>query len=571
MKKQGTIQFRYGLSSLGKPVSIENAEKGQQYTCLSCGAPLVPRKGEIRQHHFAHKSNPDNCSFETYLHKLTKYFIRTLFEEKQKLIAVREPNMHPCDRMHECQFFDKEKGFYLCYQKEDNIINLLDFDECVEEEPIKGLNDPEKEFVADLLFKSKNLEPILVEIYVEHKCEPEKITSGLRIIEIKIINEDDIEKLLSGNLNTCPEVNFYGFEKEESPTDQVIGKEIWHGIEKNGTYNEHTVNCKEAFHPDDEASWEKFSLYKPTASYEAYSLHKYAIKRIKEQFEKGSTFPISFYTDGKCSDMNKCPFSNMEQCHGLGLITFDLKQFYDTCREVQFESATINLVLSNSQKPEKTQTIIQIQCTHEEAPLKLKKSNHRLIIISVRTEKDIEFILLHGITEIPKSESNNTEFPGFAKFYGFKRKHNLQDKKGERNIRRFYLYQSGKAYVTNKEEFKSCRNIYTKDDNRAIFEASIDDSLQILPNHSLYEIGFIAAKQNGINIKTCQFCKYHRNGFEIGYSSNPIFCCLYKKYRTPEYPSSEYAEKCQYYKEDYNLLNEIKNEMPKYIIATFSK
>lgn len=260
MKKQGTIQFRYGLSSSGKPVSIENAEKGQQYTCLSCGAPLVPRQGKIRQHHFAHKSNPDNCSFETYLHKLTKYFIRTLFEEKQKLIAVREPNMHPCDRMQVCPFI-QHGPFDTCYFKEDNTINLLDFESCLEEEPIKGIKDPEKEFIADLLFKSESKEPVLVEVFVKHPCTAEKIESGLRIIEIEIHSEQDVENLLSGELNKCSGIKFYGFENDNSPTDKNPGMDILHGSETKYGFVQETTNCKDAFWPQEDSIWEMYSCW----------------------------------------------------------------------------------------------------------------------------------------------------------------------------------------------------------------------------------------------------------------------------------------------------------------------
>ena len=38
-------------------VHIDETQSNQEYYCPSCGAPLVVKKGEIRQHHFAHKSN----------------------------------------------------------------------------------------------------------------------------------------------------------------------------------------------------------------------------------------------------------------------------------------------------------------------------------------------------------------------------------------------------------------------------------------------------------------------------------------------------------------------------------
>ena len=33
-----------------------NAVKGLKYTCPGCGEPVIVRKGDVRIHHFAHKS-----------------------------------------------------------------------------------------------------------------------------------------------------------------------------------------------------------------------------------------------------------------------------------------------------------------------------------------------------------------------------------------------------------------------------------------------------------------------------------------------------------------------------------
>ena len=38
-------------------VHIDSTQSNQEYYCPSCGAPLIVRKGEIRQHHFAHRPN----------------------------------------------------------------------------------------------------------------------------------------------------------------------------------------------------------------------------------------------------------------------------------------------------------------------------------------------------------------------------------------------------------------------------------------------------------------------------------------------------------------------------------
>ena len=154
---------------------------------------------------------------------------------------------------------------------------------------------------------------------------------------------------------------------------------------------------------------------------------------------------------------------------------------------------------------------------------------------------------------------------GFAKFHNFKKKASSPEPLEKRDIQRFYLFRSGKAFVTNMDEPKSCREVHTKDNDKAIFEASID--CFYLNSPSPYEFGYMAAIQNGIQVRTCQFCKYHRSGYEVGLRLDPIFCCLYKKYGTPENPEPQYAHQCQYYREDKELMDKVSRQMPPIVIA----
>ena len=81
--------------------------------------------------------------------------------------------------------------------EERNLAHDIDlkeiYDTCEEEVSING-------FVADLLLtssKKPNIPPILIEICVSHACEVEKRNSGLKIIEIKIKDESDFDKIFS--------------------------------------------------------------------------------------------------------------------------------------------------------------------------------------------------------------------------------------------------------------------------------------------------------------------------------------------------------------------------------------
>ena len=74
------------------------AQRGIQYSCPSCFAPVVPRQGAIRRHHFAHLSGAINCSTESQLHALCKRLISGGFEA-----ALKERRSYELDwRCSEC-------------------------------------------------------------------------------------------------------------------------------------------------------------------------------------------------------------------------------------------------------------------------------------------------------------------------------------------------------------------------------------------------------------------------------------------------------------------------------------
>ncbi|MCR5759221.1 MAG: hypothetical protein K6G39_02580 [Bacteroidales bacterium] len=298
-------------------------------------------------------------------------------------------------------------------------------------------------------------------------------------------------------------------------------------------------------------------------------LHMVAKRLIKEEFEKDKPFMVGYYRDVKCSDGATCPFANEEECHDYKLETYDLKKFYDTSEEEKpIGDYIADILLTNSLKPDRKPVLIEIQVSHKSTPQK-RDSGLRIIEIRIKTEEDITTLLSSPIVENPDAkygQVRDVETIGFAKFHGFKKNSSAPEPLAQRSIQRFYLFRSGKAFVTPMDEFKSCRDVLTKDNDKAIFEASIDSFY--LGNPSPYEFGYAAARQHGIDVKTCQFCKYHSNGYEVGFGLDPIFCRLYKKYGTPENPKPHYAKSCKYYCEDRGLLEKIRNSMPTIVVAT---
>lgn len=60
-------------------VNIQQVERGLacNCTCFECGEVVIARKGEIKEHHFAHASNKESCTInlESVLHKYAKEVI----------------------------------------------------------------------------------------------------------------------------------------------------------------------------------------------------------------------------------------------------------------------------------------------------------------------------------------------------------------------------------------------------------------------------------------------------------------------------------------------------------------
>ena len=111
-------------------------------------------------------------------------------------------------------------------------INLRDmYDTCT---PEKG----EDKYIADLLLtnsKDKTIKPMFLEIYVTHKCSKDKITSGYKIIEIKIKKKGDADcEIIENTGDVADRYLFMRYANE------VVPPQIWfHGFEKESTFDDY--------------------------------------------------------------------------------------------------------------------------------------------------------------------------------------------------------------------------------------------------------------------------------------------------------------------------------------------
>lgn len=192
------IKYRLARGSDGSTVHIsavteENRGDFASLTCIGCGRQLIPSLGRIKSHHFRHKAvAEDPCSVESYLHIAAKETVARAFNEA---IADGRPYVMEVDHMVVCRNAEALIGAVCYHSFRRTEHDLTQFYEHAEIE--RGVG----RFVADVLLRSRGedrAKDLLVEICVAHPCDEAKVASGLRIVEIPVRSDDDIEELRQG-------------------------------------------------------------------------------------------------------------------------------------------------------------------------------------------------------------------------------------------------------------------------------------------------------------------------------------------------------------------------------------
>ena len=120
-----TLMTKFPLGALlnGEYCLPCNAEKGLDYICPGCKAPVILRRGEIKAPHFAHKPGERRCEFydhpgEGEIHKMTKHIIADLLRKRKiKKIQRLCPMKYLC-LSHDLGRFDEQ----VKYEEGDEVI-----------------------------------------------------------------------------------------------------------------------------------------------------------------------------------------------------------------------------------------------------------------------------------------------------------------------------------------------------------------------------------------------------------------------------------------------------------------
>ncbi len=196
------INFRFAVSGEqivdAEPVRFRKEQFPQGFRCVGCGEPMIPRTdGSKKRPHFAHKGDT-TCNGETYLHQLAKRQFIALFKE---LLSANQPlNLelwHPtnCPGIPNPFFAGCPLQRLRDEERQESRIVALDL---TQNYRLSGQEQTVDGFVADILLQhtTKKDDTILIEFAVTHESSLAKQTSGLRIIEFKITNEDSMNRFL---------------------------------------------------------------------------------------------------------------------------------------------------------------------------------------------------------------------------------------------------------------------------------------------------------------------------------------------------------------------------------------
>lgn len=184
-------EFAYA-KELGRIIHIDDVTEDMrsqtQFFCnlSDCNGKMAAHISGKRIKHFQHIKHVEH-DYETYLHETAK----NVFMEMYKNCLLKNiPFTMEFYENRICNAYYIETKIKCQLGKQKNTFDLTKRYTHIEME--KDHNG----FRPDLIiYNPKTNDYIFIEIFVTHECESKKLDSGIRIIEIKIENEDDIRSL----------------------------------------------------------------------------------------------------------------------------------------------------------------------------------------------------------------------------------------------------------------------------------------------------------------------------------------------------------------------------------------
>lgn len=306
MKKLTRREQHYAVSNEGILAHIKDAHKNsEEYYCPQCSCKMLKRCGNIRAWHFAHDWRFANeyqkkCSYETYLHGYAKLRLKQWFDESNSII-LQYLQSTVCKLYDVCKLKNHEACRRNCYRSCD--LKRV-FNKCSVESWVKESN---KNYRADLLLTSE-IDPyrqILIEIKVSHGCTKEKIESGAHIIEFEIASEEDVDYIISHDINESDKVRYYGFRKEKYDDSRLISPV--HSLYKFILYKSKKTFCKK-IDCQSIADRHHSSLFEITAKISKEDCWRLNMYGLMMATENGFQIPNCYTCEHHC-------YKSGEECH----------------------------------------------------------------------------------------------------------------------------------------------------------------------------------------------------------------------------------------------------------------
>jgi hypothetical protein len=180
------VQYEYGKNLGGKIIHISQVNNNERimYFCIICDKELVPKTGDIKEHHFAHKNKNIDCSKEKYFQLLGKMIILEKYNECKML---KEPFIIKIK--NKCK--DNE---ILCKFNNYSEYNLIKYFQNIE------MSNQSDHIISDLKVFNENNETIYI-ITLYDIIKQQNDYGNNRVIEILIKYEDDLKTINKYILN----------------------------------------------------------------------------------------------------------------------------------------------------------------------------------------------------------------------------------------------------------------------------------------------------------------------------------------------------------------------------------
>lgn len=428
-----------------------------KYKCIACEHDVYPVEGEkkLRDWHFRHTVANPECNTESYLHQLAKKLIKEKFDNSETFIISYQVK-------EICSYYDKCKEHYdYCERTKIETFNLKEeYDTCIPEK-----KDSHLKYLPDLKLSSKKnpkRKPLFIEVAYTHDCTEEKIKSGVKIVEIKIFDEEDILQPLveksvmldytSGNpyqFTDLPPVRFFNF-------DRVIkNKDL---IKKCG----------------------KEPIIK-------------ARKKLKNDFSKSDHFFVQYNSIKRCSDAKKCPLA-CQVCNRKDIIEEDFKEIYNSC----IENNKGNLVFYNVD--------VEIPSTKIKFSFDRKgEYDNEGRVIELLHYSDIKKKLSEDLMVDNFSDPKNpykSVFTPSVRFYNFKR---FTFSENIIKLKRFAIIKEGDSIDYSILDDTDCRHIDSWPAN-VVYGVLVPSAIAVkMVNFKLY--GMMKACLKGFKLYHCFICK----------------------------------------------------------------